>query len=421
MKCQKLFQVFADSLEEVAQIETGNIGIVTGMELVKTGETLLLAAEHKQHKSVFTLPYPRALPPIFECAVEPDSTSQEKKLLLALSILHREDPSFHFRVSNETSQVLISGMGELHLEVIVERLRSEWKLPCQMSRIWITYHETLKAGEFIEKDVTIKKMVQGKFHVMSAYLTISPIEDASTFTLKNNIHISNKGIKWTDDERTAIAKGVDYGLKSGPLVRYPLSNLNVKVELSDTAEASQPSETMLTILAADLVSEALQGAHTPVGMMESNQIAKSSKFTLLEPIMKLNLNVPESNFGDILSDLTMKRHGELLDASDEVEDQEVLDESIRLGQEKIDKLHTQLSLILEQHSIETRQNQLPTSDANARRKLITARVPVDALIGYNKAIRSMTSGHGTMTMEVDGYRVLSQERLSRVLMEIRGF
>ncbi len=277
-KIGKLLRLHANKREEVQEIGAGDIGAVVGMKFTTTGDTLCSTGDYIILESI---DFPE---PVIGVAIEPRSKADEKKLLDTLDKIALEDPSFKITVNGDTGQTIISGMGELHLEIIVDRLLNEFKVSANVGKPQVAFKETITQKCTAEGKFDQQTGAKGQYgHVV---LEIEPIERGKGFEFVNKI----------DKELIpeiflgAIKRGVADSLDSGPLIGYPLTDLRVSL-VGGSYHEEESSDMAFGISAA----------------MAIRRAGTLGKPALLEPIMDLEVITPEEYIGDVISDLNTKR------------------------------------------------------------------------------------------------------------------
>ena len=277
----RLFRIFAKRREQVDQAEAGDIVAAIGLKETVTGDTLC-----ETHKPVLLerIEFPET---VISMAIEPKNSNDRDKLKLALNMLVRSDPTFDVRVNDETGQILIAGMGELHLEVMCHRLERDLHVPVRIGKPRVAYRETITAAAEAEGRFVRQTGGRGQFAVVK--LRVEPFEPEPG---KPHFEFVNRcgGDKLRSMFLHAVAEGAREAARSGPLGSYPL--INVRVTLFDAQEhAVDSSEIAFETAAAMAVTKAVEAA-SPV---------------LLEPIMRAEVVTPDDYFGAINSDLVARR------------------------------------------------------------------------------------------------------------------
>ncbi|KAJ2731414.1 Ribosome-releasing factor 2, mitochondrial [Coemansia sp. BCRC 34962] len=392
-RATKLLQMYADIPEEISSIACGHIGVVLGLKQTKTGDTLL----HPQHPSLNKLSKssnkkqsrmingdptePPAIglqlhgidvpPPVFFCAVEADSPQDVRPLNEALANMTLEDPSLHVSQDDETGQTLLSGMGELHLEVVRDRMLKDLKINASFGRMRVSYREMASqeaSTEFVYARDIANKAVKAAMRV-----TVSPIAEDVASAGSNDVDVELPepfGTDETNGQReavlAAITEGIGSALFRGTLLGFPVTRTAIRV--SDVQHFGE-----------DLSTTA---AYRACAGQAFFQALKLSNPMLLEPIAKSTILCPESHIGSVLSDLNGVRKGRVLSLDDS--DAENLDST------------------------------------NAT-KVLVAEVPLSTMVGYSSSLRSLTAGSATFTMEVVGFGVMAAQQQQLVLKESLGY
>ncbi|ATB38749.1 elongation factor G [Cystobacter fuscus] len=274
----RLVQMRADKKDEVAECYAGDICAVVGMKLATTGDTL---CDDKHPIILEQMEFPE---PVIDVAIEPKSTADQEKIHTSLARLAAEDPSFRVRTNEETGQTLIAGMGELHLEIIVDRLLREHKVDANVGKPQVAYRETITRT--VESEGKFMRPLGGKNQFGHVWLRVSPNKAGQGFVFENTIPAE----KVTKEFVEAARQGVQESLQSGPIAGYPL--LDVKVEAYDgSMHETESSEMAFKIAGSMAFREAVRGAE-PV---------------LLEPIMDCEVVTPNDFTGDVIGDLTARR------------------------------------------------------------------------------------------------------------------
>ncbi|MGO1189686.1 elongation factor G [Vibrio casei] len=274
----RIVQMHSNKREEVKEVRAGDIAAIIGLKDVTTGETLC----DQNHKIVLErMEFPD---PVIQIVVEPSSQADQDKMTIALSKLAAEDPSFRVDMDAETGQILISGMGELHLDIIVDRMKREFNVNCNVGNPQVAYRETIRGtakaeGKFIRE-------YGGKGQYGHVWLKLEPSEAGEGFVFVNEIA---NGIV-PKEFVTSIAKGVEEQMNNGVLAGYPV--LDVKVTLFDGSYHETDSSEMAFTIAASMAFK--------TGALEAQPV-------LLEPMMKVEVTTPEDWMGDVVGDLNRRR------------------------------------------------------------------------------------------------------------------
>ena len=278
-RISRIFQMHSNKQNAIEVIEAGQIGAGVGFKNIRTGDTL-----YSENAPLFleSMVFPK---PVIGLAVEPKLKSDVEKLGLALAKLSEEDPTFNHRTDEATSQIIISGMGELHLDIIVDRIKREFKIELSKGAPKVEYKEDIKGT--IEHREIYKKQTGGRGKFADIYFKMEPLEEG-----KKGLNFINK-IKGGNIPREyipSVEKGFLDSMKMGPLASYEMEGL--QVTLLDGSYHQVDSDSLSFELAAK------------IGFREA---AKKTQFAILEPIMKIEILTPEDNMGDIVSDLNKRR------------------------------------------------------------------------------------------------------------------
>ena len=282
----RIVQMHANDREEIKEVRAGDIAAAIGLKDVTTGDTLC-DANH-----VITLERMEFPEPVISVAVEPRTIAAQEKMGLALGKLAAEDPSFRVITDEESGQTIISGMGELHLEVLVERMRREFSVDCNVGKPQVAYRETIRSTVEVEGKFVRQSGGKGQFgHV---WLKMEPLDEGKGFEFVNEI----VGGSVPKEYIPAIEKGCKEQMDSGVLAGFPL--LDIKVTLYDGSFHDVDSNEMAFKVAASIGFRK--------GALEASPV-------ILEPMMKVEVTTPEENMGDVVGDLNRRRG--MIDGMDE--------------------------------------------------------------------------------------------------------
>jgi elongation factor G len=343
-RISRIFQMHADKQNSIPLIEAGDIGAAVGFKDIKTGDTL--SAE----KSPIVLESMVFPDPVIGIAVEPKTKADVDKLGMALGKLAEEDPTFQVKTDEASGQIIISGMGELHLDILVDRLKREFKVEVNQGQPQVEYKEAITA-QANHREV-YKKQSGGRGKFADIVFTIEPAEDG-----KSGLEFINliKGGNIPREFIPSVEKGFKEAMKNGPLAGFEMDAM--KVTLKDGSFHAVDSDSLSFELAAKL------------GFKNS---AKQAKSVIMEPIMKLEVLTPEENMGDVVGDLNRRR------------------------------------------------GQVNSMDDRAGSKVVKAQVPLSEMFGYVTALRTLSSGRATSTMEFDHYAATPQNVSEQVIKSIKG-
>ncbi len=349
----RLVQMHSNTREEIPEITAGNIGAVIGLKATKTGDTL---CDVNKKFLVESMEFPE---PVISISVEPKTKADQEKMGVALGKLAEEDPSFRVRTDEETAQTIISGMGELHLDIIVDRMKREFKVECNVGAPQVAYRETIKT---IAKDVEYKfsKQTGGRGQYGHVVITFEPYKEADEDD-ENGIKLTNKFVnKITGgvipkEYIPGVGKGLNEAYARGFLAGYPMVDIKATLTFGSFHDVDS-SELAFKIAASKAFQEA----------------CKKAQAVLLEPIMKVEVNTPEEYMGDVIGQINSKR-GRIEEMGDR-------------GQAKI----------------------------------ITCYVPLAEMFGYSTELRSASQGRASYAMEFDHYEEVPSS-LALKIREERGF
>ncbi|CAJ0649148.1 10590_t:CDS:2 [Entrophospora sp. SA101] len=275
-RVNKLLQMYSNNVEEIPSIISGNIGVILGLKETRTGDTLIQFNDSRKTLRLQNIQIPA---PVFFCAVEPSSISDEKPLEEALKNLLREDPSLHVHVDVDSGQTLISGMGELHLEIVKDRLLNEYKVNAEMGKMRISYRETL-TSEKIDCTHLYDRELMGKRAKVQVALIITRLSEYDNGSPESVTKLSEEEI------RIALRSGILSALYRGPILGFPLTRLHIKVH-SLNLFGIEPTKASISTCASQALYEAV----------------KKGNPVLLEPLMEVNVQTTEEYLGNVLSDL----------------------------------------------------------------------------------------------------------------------
>ncbi|NCC40946.1 MAG: elongation factor G [Gammaproteobacteria bacterium] len=274
----RILQMHANERQEIKEVRAGDIAAAVGLKDVTTGDTLC------DQTQVITLERMEFPEPVISVAVEPKTKGDQEKMGVALSKLAQEDPSFRVHTDEESGQTIISGMGELHLEIIVDRMRREFKVEANVGAPQVSYRETIR--QRIEQDTRFVRQSGGRGQYGHVMLRIEPQEAGTGYEFVNAI----VGGTVPKEYIPAVDKGVQEAMKNGVLSGFPM--VDIKVTLYDGSYHEVDSSEMAFKIA---------------GSMALKEGAAKAKPVLLEPIMKVEVVTPEENMGDVMGDLNSRR------------------------------------------------------------------------------------------------------------------
>ena len=322
----RLLKMHANKREEIKEVYAGDIAAAVGLRTATTGDTLC----DENHPIILeSIDFPE---PVISIAIEPKSKADQEKLGLSLQKLTTEDPSFRVRTDEETGQTIISGMGELHLEIIVDRLLREFNVGANVGKPQVAYKETVRKA--VEREGKFIRQTGGRGQYGHVYLRVEPQAPGKGFDFVDAI----KGGSIPREYIPAVEKGVREATESGALAGYPI--VDVKVTLLDGSYHDVDSSEIAFKIAGSMAFKEAVSKASPV---------------LLEPIMSVEVVVPEEFMGEVIGDISSRR-GKVLGM-----------------------------------------------DSRPKAQVIEARVPLAEMFGYATDLRSMTQGRATYTMQFSHY------------------
>jgi len=339
----RIMKMHAIKREEVKEIYAGEIGAVVGLKDTTTGDTLC-SPEDKVVLERMDFP-----DPVISVAVEPKTKADQEKMGIALGKLAAEDPSFRVHTDEETGQTIISGMGELHLEILVDRMFREFKVEAEVGAPQVSYRETIKKE--VEQEYKYAKQSGGRGQFGHVYLRIKPGEAGTGYVFKNAI----KGGVIPKEFIPAVEKGCREAMQNGVLAGYPIED--IEITLYDGSYHDVDSSEMAFKLAASMGFKAG---------------ARNADPAILEPMMKVEVEVPEEFMGDVIGDLN-RRRGQVNNMGD------------RSGN-----------------------------------KIVDAFVPLAEMFGYSTDLRSATQGRATYSMEFDHYEEVPKNVAEEIIKKRNG-
>jgi len=343
-RISRIYQMHSNKQNAVDSISAGDIGAAVGFKDIKTGDTL---SDEKHPIVLESMDFPD---PVIGIAVEPKTKADVDKLGMSLAKLAEEDPTFQVKTDEASGQTIISGMGELHLDIIVDRLRREFKVDVNQGQPQVEYKEAITQST--DHREIYKKQTGGRGKFADIVFTMEPAEEGTSgLEFVNQI----KGGNIPREYIPSVEKGFKEAMKNGPLAGFEMDSM--KVTLKDGSFHPVDSDSLSFELAAK------------IGYKEA---AKGARAVLMEPIMKLEALTPEENMGDIVGDLNRRR------------------------------------------------GQVNNMDDRAGSKVIKAEVPLSEMFGYVTALRTLSSGRATSTMEFSHYAETPSNLAEEVIKATTG-
>jgi elongation factor G len=274
----RILQMHANNREEIKEVRAGDIAAAVGLKDVTTGDTL---CDLNQIITLERMEFPE---PVISVAVEPKTKGDQEKMGIALQKLAQEDPSFRVHTDEESGQTIISGMGELHLEIIVDRMRREFKVEANVGAPQVSYRETIRTS--VEQDTKFARQSGGRGQYGHVLIRVEPMDAGGGYEFVNGI----VGGTVPKEYIPAVDKGIQEAMKNGILAGFPM--VDIKVTLYDGSYHEVDSSEMAFKIA---------------GSMAIKEAAAKAKPVLLEPIMKVEVVTPEENMGDVMGDINSRR------------------------------------------------------------------------------------------------------------------
>jgi len=336
----RLLRMHSNNREDVDEFYAGEIGAVVGLKDTLTGDTI---CDPERPVILERMEFPE---PVISVAVEPKTKADQEKMALALQKLAEEDPSFRVSTDEESGQTIISGMGELHLDIIVDRMKREFKVECNVGQPQVAYRETIR--KTVEQEYKYAKQSGGRGQYGHVFIRLIPQEEGKGYEFVDLI----KGGVIPREYIPAVDKGIQEAAQGGVLAGYPVENF--KVELYDGSYHEVDSSEMAFKLA---------------GSMAFKEAVKKADPVILEPMMKVEIEVPEEYMGDVIGDINRRRG--------------------------------QVNSMEDRHGL----------------KIVNAFVPLAEMFGYSTDLRSMTQGRGTYAMEFDHYEEVPSNIAAEIMKE----
>ncbi|RDW18553.1 elongation factor G [Oceanobacillus chungangensis] len=339
----RILQMHANHREEISEVYSGEIAAAVGLKDTTTGDTL---CDEKDLVILESMEFPA---PVISVAIEPKTKADQDKMGIALSKLAEEDPTFKTETNVETGQTIISGMGELHLDIIVDRMKREFKVEANVGAPQVAYRETFRASAEVEGKFVRQSGGRGQFgHV---WIKFEPNEEGAGFEFNNNI----VGGVVPREYIPAVEQGVKDSLANGVLAGYPL--VDIKASLFDGSYHDVDSNEMAFKVAASMALKAAKNKCNPV---------------ILEPMMRVEIVIPEEYMGDIMGDVTSRR------------------------------------------------GRIEGMEARGNAQVVKGFVPLSEMFGYATALRSNTQGRGVYTMTFDHYEEVPKSISEEIIKKNAG-
>lgn len=339
----RILQMHANTREEISRVYAGEIAAAVGLKDTSTGDTL---CDEKNLVILESMEFPE---PVIDVAIEPKTKADQDKMGIALGKLAEEDPTFRTETNPETGQTIISGMGELHLDIIVDRLKREFKVEANVGAPQVAYRETFRAAAEVEGKFVRQSGGRGQYgHV---WIKFEPNEEGAGFEFQNNI----VGGVVPREYIPAVEQGIKEAMENGVLAGFPV--IDIKASLFDGSYHDVDSNEMAFKVAASMALKAAKSKCNPV---------------ILEPMMKVEVVIPEEYLGDIMGDITSRR------------------------------------------------GRVEGMEARGNQQVVKAFVPLSEMFGYATALRSNTQGRGTYTMHFDHYEEVPKSISEEIIKKNAG-
>ncbi|TVX84831.1 elongation factor G [Paenibacillus agilis] len=339
----RILQMHANSREEIDVVYSGDIAAAVGLKDTGTGDTL---CEEKNPIILESMNFPD---PVIEIAVEPKTKADQDKLGVALGKLTEEDPTLRAHTDEETGQTILAGMGELHLEIIIDRMRREFKVETNVGNPQVAYRETFKSSAKVEGKFVRQSGGRGQFgHV---WIEFEPQEPGAGFEFVNKI----VGGVVPREYIAPVQAGIEESMKNGVLAGFPM--VDIKATIFDGSYHDVDSSEMAFKIAGSMALKAAKEKCNPI---------------LLEPIMKVEVTVPEEYMGDVMGMLNSRR------------------------------------------------GRIEGMDSRAGAQVIRAKVPLAEMFGYSTTLRSGTQGRGVFAMELSHYEEVPRNIAEQIVSKVKG-
>ncbi|WP_214829870.1 elongation factor G [Exiguobacterium algae] len=339
----RILQMHANSREEIPMVYAGDIAAAVGFKDTTTGDTL---CSEKDNIVLESMTFPE---PVISVAIEPKSKADQDKMGQALAKLAEEDPTFRTETNQETGQTIISGMGELHLDILVDRMRREFKVEANVGAPQVAYRETIRGAAKIDSKFVRQSGGRGQYgHVVVEF---EPNEEGAGFEFENKI----VGGVVPREYVPAVQAGLEEALENGILAGYPV--VDVKARLVFGSYHDVDSNEMAFKVAAS---------------MAVKQLKDQAKAVILEPMMRVEVVIPEEYMGDIMGDVTSRR------------------------------------------------GRVEGMEARGNAQVVKAMIPLSEMFGYATSLRSRTQGRGTYSMHFDHYEEVPKSIAEEIVKKANG-
>ncbi|MBP1153552.1 MULTISPECIES: elongation factor G [unclassified Paenibacillus] len=339
----RILQMHANTRQEISVVYAGDIAAAVGLKDTITGDTL---CDEKNPVVLESMNFPE---PVIQLAVEPKTKADQDKMGIALAKLSEEDPTFRAHTDEETGQTIISGMGELHLEIIVDRMVREFKVETNVGKPQVAYRETFRQAAKVEGKFVRQSGGRGQYG--HCWVEFQPLEPGTGFQFETKV----VGGAIPREYIAPIQAGIEESMKNGVYAGYPL--VDIKATVVDGSYHDVDSSEMAFKIA---------------GSMALKAAAEKCRPALLEPIMKVEVTVPEEYMGDVMGDLNSRR------------------------------------------------GRIEGMDARFGAQIIRAKVPLSEMFGYSTTLRSRTQGRGVYSMEISHYEEVPKSIAEEIVAKNKG-
>ncbi|MFC5452289.1 elongation factor G [Paenibacillus aestuarii] len=339
----RILQMHANSRQEISDVYSGDIAAAVGLKDTTTGDTL---CDEKNPVILESMNFPE---PVIQLAVEPKTKADQDKMGIALQKLAEEDPTFRAHTDEETGQTIIAGMGELHLEILVDRMLREFKVETNVGKPQVAYRETFRAAAKVEGKFVRQSGGRGQYG--HCWVEFEPQEAGTGFVFESKI----VGGSIPREYIAPIQAGIEESMKNGVIAGFPL--VDIKATVVDGSYHDVDSNEMAFKIAGSMALKAAKDKCKPV---------------LLEPIMKVEVTVPEEYMGDVMGDLNSRR------------------------------------------------GRIEGMDNRHGAQIIRAKVPLSEMFGYSTTLRSRTQGRGVYSMEISHYEEVPKSIAEEIIAKGKG-
>ena len=339
----RILQMHANHREDIPEVRTGDIAAAVGLKDTTTGDTL---CDEKEPIILEKMVFPE---PVIDVAIEPKTKADQEKMGGALSRLAEEDPTFRMRTDLETGQTIIAGMGELHLEIIVDRLQREFKVQCDVGRPQVAYKETIRKA--IKAEGKFVRQSGGRGQYGHCWVELEPLEPGAGFEFVNKI----VGGVIPREYINPIGDGIEEAMQNGILAGYPA--IDIRATVVDGSYHDVDSSEMAFKIAGSMAFKAGAAKADPV---------------ILEPVMKVEVTVPEEYMGDVIGDVSSRR------------------------------------------------GRIEGMEARGNSQVVRGFVPLSEMFGYSTDLRSATQGRGVYVMQFDHYEEVPKAITDGIIAKRQG-